>query len=261
MSLKRISAKEAKELVDTEGYTLVDVRSIPEFTEAHPEGAYNIPFLHKAPHGMVPNQDFAKVVERTFPEKSTKLVTSCQMGGRSVRAAQELIGLGYTEVVDLRGGFGGETDPDGKVLVEGWKGEGLPVQSGEPEGRAYRALHHTATTTEDDCGPDAPAAPPEPEMNRFAHATRVVLCVKFGKELPALKRTPMGGPMGKRLKRQVSAKAWNLWVEHSKMIINEYRLNPAEPKSQEILMKQCDEFFFGDGAKLPEDFVPQAAGK
>ncbi len=265
MTLKRVSAQEAKKLMDSEGYTLVDVRSIPEFTEAHPEGAYNIPFLHKAPHGMVPNQDFAQVVEKVFADKETKLITSCQMGGRSVRAAQELANRGYTNIIDLKGGFGGEKDPDGNIVFEGWKGEGLPVSAGEPAGRAYGALH-----TENADGVEAaiaeqspaatPAAPLEPEFNRFAHATKTVQCVKLGKELPALKRTPMGGPLGKRIRRNISADAWNMWVEHSKMIINEYRLNAAEEKAQEVLMKQCEDFFFGEGVAAPPEFVPEGQG-
>ena len=67
----------------------------------------------------------------------------------------------------------------------------------------------------------------------------------------------MGGPMGIKLKREISAPAWEMWVEHSKMIINEYRLNPADAKAQEMLLKQCEEFFYGDGGQKPPEFVEQ----
>ena len=261
MALDRVNAEEAKRLIDEEGYTLLDVRSVPEFNEAHPDGAYNVPYLHKAAHGMVPNQDFAKVVEAVFPDRSTRLVTSCQMGGRSVRAANDLQAMGYTNVKDLRGGFGGERDGAGELVHAGWKDSNLPVKDGDPGERGYRALH--GALTKGDGGEGGAEALPEVAnaMNRFAHASKTVECVKYGRVLPALKRTPMGGPLGKRLKKEVSAAAWDLWVEHSKMIINEYRLNPAEAKSQQMLIDQCEQFFFGEGAQLPPDFVPQSAGK
>jgi Fe-S cluster biosynthesis and repair protein YggX/rhodanese-related sulfurtransferase len=261
MALDRVNAEQAKKLIEDEGYTLLDVRSVPEFNEAHPDGAYNVPYLHKTAHGMVPNEDFAKVVEAVFPDRSARLVTSCQMGGRSVRAANDLQAMGYTNVKDLRGGFGGERDASGAVVHPGWQDSSLPVEEGDPGERGYRALHGSLTKG----GGDAAAANVPDEairpMNRFAHSSKTVDCVKYGKVLPALKRSPMGGPLGKRLKKEVSAAAWDLWVEHSKMIINEYRLNPAEAKSQEMLISQCEQFFFGEGSQLPPDFVPQSAGK
>jgi Fe-S cluster biosynthesis and repair protein YggX/rhodanese-related sulfurtransferase len=270
MDLKRITADEAKRMMEQEGYTLLDVRSMPEYNTEHALGAYNIPYLHRAPHGMIPNTDFARIVQSFFPDKGTKIITSCQMGGRSVRAAAELMNLGYPNVVDLRGGFGSEHDDAGNIVVPGWKDRGLPVESGESPGRNYKEIQNktnagaeaNAAQSADSCAP--PAAKPlgvTGRLSRFADPNRIVDCVKFGKPLPGLKRRPYPGPLGERIRDQVSADAWELWSEHAKMLMNEYRLNAADPRAQELLMEQCEQFFFGEGARLPEGYVPQTQSK
>ncbi len=87
-------------------------------------------------------------------------------------------------------------------------------------------------------------------------AQRMVKCAKFGKEMPGLDEPPFDTELGQKIYENVSAEAWRLWGEHAKMIINEYRLNPADRKAQEILVGQMEQFFFGEGAQLPPDFVP-----
>ena len=87
-------------------------------------------------------------------------------------------------------------------------------------------------------------------------AQHMVKCVKFQKELPGLDEEPWPGELGKRIYDNVSEDAWKLWLEHLKMVINEYRLNPASPESQEIIAKQMEDFFFGEGAALPPGYVP-----
>ncbi|MBI2956574.1 MAG: oxidative damage protection protein [Acidobacteria bacterium] len=85
---------------------------------------------------------------------------------------------------------------------------------------------------------------------------RVVKCVKFGEELPGLEEPPYVGELGQRLYENVSKKAWDLWKEHVKMLINEYQLNPATPEAWEIISSECEKFFFGEGAELPPGYVP-----
>jgi Fe-S cluster biosynthesis and repair protein YggX len=85
---------------------------------------------------------------------------------------------------------------------------------------------------------------------------RMVQCVKFGREMPGLDRVPWKGEIGKKVYDNVSKEAWKLWVEHSKMVMNEFRLNPLDPKAQQIMEEQLNNYFFGDGAKLPESYVP-----
>ena len=89
--------------------------------------------------------------------------------------------------------------------------------------------------------------------------TRMVHCVKFDKDMPGLDRVPWKGELGKRVYENVSKEAWKMWLEHSKMIMNEYRLNPLDPSSQKIMEEQMEQFFFGEGAKLPEGYVPPKA--
>lgn len=265
MDLKRVSAEEAKKLADEEGYTLLDVRSMPEFAEEHPEGAVNVPFLHKTPQGMIPNEDFSRIVQFKFPDTETKIVTSCAMGGRSVRAAQALMSLGYKNVVDLRGGFSSERDDSGAIVNAGWKDSNLPTGSGEHEGRSYKSLNNAANQArkaEQGAAEEAaptPAAPPTMGPNRFASTTRKVQCARLGKELPGLKRRPYPGDLGQRIFDTISADAWNQWVEHSKMIINEYRINSADPNAIKLLMEQCESYLFGEGGMAkPEGYVPKA---
>ncbi|MBI2378234.1 MAG: oxidative damage protection protein [Deltaproteobacteria bacterium] len=273
MALERVTAERAKQLADEQGYVILDVRSAREFNDGHPAGAWNVPYLEEGRHGMVPNEHFSEVIRVLFPEPDAKVITTCQMGGRSVRAANELQQLGYRNVLDLRGGFGGEKDEAGRTVVAGWKDSKLPVEVGEPDGRGYAALEARAgvkresepEASHDDGhghahshghGHGGQSAKASAWM-RFAHPTAKVRCIRHGSELPALKRAPMGGELGQRLKAQVSALAWSEWVDHSTLLINEYRLNPADPRSQQILLEQCEAFFFGEGARRPDEFVAE----
>ncbi len=99
--------------------------------------------------------------------------------------------------------------------------------------------------------------PPNPPSAPASQPVRMVMCVKFGREMPGLDRIPWKGEIGKRVYENVSKDAWKLWLEHSKMIMNEYRLNPLDPNSQKIMEEQLEQFFFGEGSKLPEGYVPQ----
>ena len=86
---------------------------------------------------------------------------------------------------------------------------------------------------------------------------RVVHCVKFGRDMEGLSEPPFDGhPLGQRIYESVSKEAWKMWLEHMKMIMNEYRLNLGTSQAQEFLLEQMDKYFFGEGAALPPDFVP-----
>jgi Fe-S cluster biosynthesis and repair protein YggX len=88
-------------------------------------------------------------------------------------------------------------------------------------------------------------------------AQRMVKCVKFGRELPGLDEPPWPGELGQRIYDNVSEQAWNLWVEQLKMIMNEFRLNLSNREAQELIARQMEAFFFGEGAALPPGYVPQ----
>jgi Fe-S cluster biosynthesis and repair protein YggX len=90
---------------------------------------------------------------------------------------------------------------------------------------------------------------------------RKVFCVKFQREMEGLDESPFDThPLGQRIYENVSKEAWKLWVERMKMIMNEYRLNLGTREAQEFLLKQMEEYFFGEGAALPPDYVPPASG-
>jgi Fe-S cluster biosynthesis and repair protein YggX len=84
--------------------------------------------------------------------------------------------------------------------------------------------------------------------------------VKLGRELPGLTRPPFPGELGQRIYDNVSAAGWELWKNNLTILINHYGLNMADPRAQQFLMEQMEEFFFGEGAQLPEEWVPQGEG-
>lgn len=86
---------------------------------------------------------------------------------------------------------------------------------------------------------------------------RMVKCVKLQQELEGLDRPPVPGELGKRIFENVSKEGWKLWTNHMTMLVNEYRLSMSNPDSQKFLLEQLEQFFFGEGAALPPDYVPQ----
>jgi len=89
--------------------------------------------------------------------------------------------------------------------------------------------------------------------------TRMVKCVKLGKEAGGLEFPTYPGELGKKIWENVSKEAWGMWLGHQTMLINEYRLSPMDPKAREYLEKEMENFFFGEGAQLPPDFSPPSA--
>lgn len=146
MSTLRIGPEEALRLLREEGYTYLDVRSIPEFEDGHPDGAYNVPLLHMTPAGMENNADFLNVVQLIFPTDS-KLVLGCKSGGRSLRAAELLAHAGYENVVDQKAGWAGATDQFGRIAEIGWGPKGLPSSKQTAPGHGYEALLKRALST------------------------------------------------------------------------------------------------------------------
>ncbi|HSD09459.1 MAG TPA: rhodanese-like domain-containing protein [Candidatus Binatia bacterium] len=112
----------------------LDVRTEAEFSAGHPAGAYNIPVMFfDAAHRPVANADFTRVVQAALSPETSVLV-GCQSGVRSQHAAEILCSLGFADVSNVAGGFGGSR------AARGWRDSGLPVESGHPAGRAYDDL-------------------------------------------------------------------------------------------------------------------------
>lgn len=85
----------------------------------------------------------------------------------------------------------------------------------------------------------------------------MVQCVKLQKEAEGLDRAPYPGELGQRILENVSKDAWQMWFQQQTMLINEYRLNPVDPKAREFLEQQMEQFFFGDGTTAPVNSTPQ----
>ena len=86
-----------------------------------------------------------------------------------------------------------------------------------------------------------------------------VSCVKLGREAEGLAAPPYPGESGKRIYENVSKEAWQQWLAHQTMLINEYRLTPFEPKARQFLEQEMEKYFFGAGSETPKDYVPPAA--
>ncbi len=86
--------------------------------------------------------------------------------------------------------------------------------------------------------------------------TRMVNCVKLGKEAEGLERQTYPGDLGKRIFDNVSKEAWQMWLQQQTMLINEYRLTPVDPQHRKMLENEMEKFFFGEGGSTPEGYVP-----
>lgn len=97
-------------------------------------------------------------------------------------------------------------------------------------------------------------------MARFEKTVTLVNCARYGEELPALERPPFPGELGQRIYENVSRLAWSSWQQQSTILINHYGLNMADPRAQEFLMEQMEEFFFGEGGQQVNMDPATAAG-
>lgn len=88
---------------------------------------------------------------------------------------------------------------------------------------------------------------------------RMVMCAKLGRELPALERPPVPGPLGKRIYENISQAAWDLWKEQSVLLINHYGLNLMDPEAQKFLREQMEKFLFEDAVQVPEGWTPEGS--
>jgi arsenate reductase len=126
MAIRQVTpAEAARELAATPHAVYLDVRTVEEFEAGHPAGARNVAVLVRDPASgrPRPNPEFLAVVQRHLPP-ATPLLVGCQSGMRSQHACELLADAGYTDLANVRGGFGGSED------AAGWKESGLPVESG-----------------------------------------------------------------------------------------------------------------------------------
>lgn len=88
----KITAEEAKEMIDTQEVIILDVRTQEEFKEKHIEDAL-----------LIPDYELEKLAESKLPDKNKKILVYCRSGNRSKSSARLLIDMGYTNVYDFGG--------------------------------------------------------------------------------------------------------------------------------------------------------------
>ena len=87
--------------------------------------------------------------------------------------------------------------------------------------------------------------------------SRTVNCIILKSEAEGLDYAPYPGELGQKIYDSVSKEAWQRWLAHQTMLINENRLTPIEPEARKFLETEMDKFFFGEGSAAPTDYVPE----
>lgn len=85
---------------------------------------------------------------------------------------------------------------------------------------------------------------------------RSIHCLKLGKEAEGLAHPPLPGEMGQKIYDHISKDAWQLWLDHQTILINEYRLSMIDPKARQFLLSEMENFLFKSGSEKPKAFVP-----
>lgn len=88
--------------------------------------------------------------------------------------------------------------------------------------------------------------------------TRMVYCVKLKKEAEGLDFPPYPGELGTKIWQNISKQAWQEWMQTQTRLVNENRLNLADLRARQYLMRQAEQFFFGTGAEQVAGYVPPA---
>ena len=83
----------------------------------------------------------------------------------------------------------------------------------------------------------------------------MIHCAKLKKEAEGLSQPPLPGEFGKKIFDEISREAWQMWIAHQTMLINEYRLSMIDPKSRTFLMQEMNKFLFGEGSEKPAGFI------
>ena len=142
MSIKQISPQDASQLLENDKEAVyLDVRTVPEYLAGHHNSALSVPVVlpNPATGQMTPNPEFLSAVEANLP-KDARIIVGCMSGMRSQFAADLMERAGYQDISNMQGGFGGARDSMGRVVLQGWRDSGLPVESGDGGVASYEAL-------------------------------------------------------------------------------------------------------------------------
>lgn len=86
--------------------------------------------------------------------------------------------------------------------------------------------------------------------------TRLVECAKLKKQSAGLTRAPYPGELGEKIYQTISEEAWQMWLAHQTMLINEFRLSMLDPKARAFLQNEMEKFLFGEGSATPAGYIP-----
>lgn len=87
--------------------------------------------------------------------------------------------------------------------------------------------------------------------------SRMVMCRKLKQELEGLAFPPFPGPAGQQLFETVSKEAWQQWLRHQTMLINENHLNVMDPAAQKFLAEQREKFLDNADYERPKGWTPE----
>lgn len=85
--------------------------------------------------------------------------------------------------------------------------------------------------------------------------TRTIYCIKLNQEAEGMEAPPFPGALGEKIFENISKQAWQMWLTHQTMLINEYRLSLIDAKAREFLREELQKYFFGEGSEKPAGFI------
>jgi Fe-S cluster biosynthesis and repair protein YggX len=85
--------------------------------------------------------------------------------------------------------------------------------------------------------------------------SRTIFCAYLQRDAEGLERVPYPGELGQRIYASISKEAWQQWLRHQTMLMNEYRLTPIEPKARKFLVEEMEKFLFSGGSRKPDGYV------
>jgi Fe-S cluster biosynthesis and repair protein YggX len=88
------------------------------------------------------------------------------------------------------------------------------------------------------------------------NAPRMIYCQKLRQELEGLNFAPHPGELGQRIFNEISKQAWQNWLKHQTMLINENRLNVLDRETRKNLESEMINYLFGEGSALPAGYTP-----
>lgn len=92
ISYQKITAEEAKKIIDSENVIILDVRTQEEYNEGHIKDAI-----------LLPDTEITSKAYEVLKDKDAKILVYCRSGRRSAQASKKLINMGYTNVYDFGG--------------------------------------------------------------------------------------------------------------------------------------------------------------